>query len=409
MDCRIFSFNFSILEKPGEPEVVLRPVVTWTLNETHPDFRTPGQTTPAPILTSTRYSPKVTDLRKAMDTSVTETLAVPWEVQYFFAIGPYRTESVKTRIFNFDFVREVGRHELLEVPDGLHCAEYYNKKVTKPAVAKIKAFRYSARVWNTVTKQHSLIKGQIDVSKKLWRFEYTPWSANDQKSRKRNDVKPLTIIVDALNDCVFKITKKSIDCQIIHLDSLPFDLQMIIEPTKIKTMTTNTFFYGSYESSSLNYTKFTYRGGVPCHLWTMDRIGWPPGFSHIRTRWQWCFVNKDLYEPSYKSTSSYPVSLDIYVLEALHKWGKIDHRQGHTYSFQFYDVNTALDDFEQTQGFDTSPCFKMEERKTLHFTLDSHVPPDITRESSFLRNFYNVIMNFGSEWIPYLYVNHFQV
>ncbi|XP_040079572.1 uncharacterized protein LOC120851086, partial [Ixodes scapularis] len=307
------------------------------------------------------------------------------------------------------FIREVGRHDILEVPEGLHCADYYKKNVTKPVVVNIKSFRYSARVWNTVTRQHSLIKGRIDVNKKLWRLEYTPWNTNDSKSRKRKDLKPLTIIVDASNDCVFKISKESADCQIIQLDSLPFDLQMIIEPSQIKTMTANTFFYGPYESSSLNYTTFTYRGGVPCHLWTVDRLGWPPGFSHIRTRWQWCFVNKDLYGPSYKSSSSYPVSLDIYILEALQKWGKIDHRQGHTYSFQFYDVNTALDDFEQTQGFDTSPCFKMEERRTLHFTLDPHPSPEITRESSFLRTFYNVIINFGNEWIPYLYVNPFQV
>lgn len=50
-----------------------------------------------------------------MDTLVTETLAVPWEVHHSFDIGPYKKESVTTRIFNFDFIREVGRHELLEV------------------------------------------------------------------------------------------------------------------------------------------------------------------------------------------------------------------------------------------------------------------------------------------------------
>lgn len=30
MYSRVFGFNFSMLEKPGEPEVFLRPVVTWT-------------------------------------------------------------------------------------------------------------------------------------------------------------------------------------------------------------------------------------------------------------------------------------------------------------------------------------------------------------------------------------------
>ncbi|XP_040073443.1 uncharacterized protein LOC120845946 [Ixodes scapularis] len=410
MSSRVFGFNFSMFEKPGAPEVFLRPVVIWTLNETHPDLKTPGQTTPAPILTSTRFPSDITDLKKAMDTSATETLAVPWEVHYSFAIGPNRKETMKTRIFNFDFIREVGRHEILEVPDGLYCADYYRKNVTKPAVTNIKAFRYSARVWNTATRQHSLIKGQFDVIKKVWRFEYTPWNTNDPKSRKRKDLETLTIIVDALNERVFEISKESSVCRIISLESLPFDLQMIIEPNKIKTMTANTFFYGPHQSSSLNYAKFTYRGGVPCHLWSMDRLGWPPGFSHIRTRWQWCFVNKDFYDPSYQSDSSYPVSLDIYILEALHKWGKIDHRQGHVFSFQFYDVNTALDAFEQTRGFDTSPCFKMNERKTLHLTLASYVPPDITRKSQFLYNFYNSIVIFGGNLKNlYLYLNHFQV
>uniref|UniRef100_A0A6B0VDU0 Putative secreted protein n=1 Tax=Ixodes ricinus TaxID=34613 RepID=A0A6B0VDU0_IXORI len=410
MSCRVFGFNFSTFEKPGAPEVFLRPVVIWTLNETHPELTTPGQTTAAPILTSTRFPSDITDLRKAMDTSATQTLAVPWEVHYSFAIGPNKKESMKTRIFNFDFIREVGRHEMLEVPDGLYCAEYYKKNVTKPVVANIKSFRYSARVWNTVTRQHSLIKGQFDVIKKLWRFEYTPWNMNDPKSRKRKDLDPLTIIVDASNNRVFKISKESAVCQIISLGNLPFDLQMIIEPSKIKTMTAYTFFYGTHQSPPLNYVKFTYRGGVPCHLWSMDRLGWPPGFSHIRTRWQWCFVNKDFYDPSYESDFSYPVSLDIYILEALHKWGKIDHRQGHTFSFQFYDVNTALDAFEQTRGFDTSPCFKMNERKTLHLTLASYVPPEITRKPQFLHNFYNAIVIFGGSLKNlYLYVNHFQV
>ncbi|CAN7980386.1 unnamed protein product [Ixodes pacificus] len=369
MDCRVFGFNFSTLETGGAPEVFLRPTVTWTLNETLPEYTTPGQTTPAPTSTSTRPPPDITDLRTAMDTSVTATLAVPWEVHYIFNTGPYKKETMTTRIFNIDFIPEVGRHELLEIPDGVECADYYNKDVRGPVLANIKSFRYSARVWNTATKQHSVIKGQIDFNKKLWSLEYTPLYANDPKSRKRKDVKPLTIILDASSDRVFKISKESTDCKIIPVADLPFDLQMIIEPNKITTMSARYFFYGPDNSSKLTYTKFTHRGGVPCHLWTMDRLGWPPGFSHIRTRWQWCFVDQKFYGSSYPNISSYPISLDIYVLEALHTWGKIDHRQGHTFSFQFYDVNTALDAFEQTQGFDTSPCFKMEERKTLHLTL----------------------------------------
>uniref|UniRef100_A0A6B0VFA1 Putative secreted protein n=1 Tax=Ixodes ricinus TaxID=34613 RepID=A0A6B0VFA1_IXORI len=409
MNCRVFGFNFSTLERGGAPEVFLRPTMTWTLNETLPEYTTPGQTAPAPTSTSTRPPPGITDLKTAMGTSITATLAVPWEVHYIFNTGPYQKETMTTRIFNIDFIPEVGRHELLEIPDGVECADYYNREVKNPVLANIKAFRYSAQVWNTETKQHSVIKGQIDVNKRLWRLEYTPWYTNDRKSRKRKDVKPLTIILDASSDRVFKISKEGAACEIIPVGDLPFDLQMIIEPNKIMNMTTKTFFYGPDQSSKLTYTKFTYRGGVPCHLWTTDRFGWPPGFSHIRTRWQWCFVNLELYNPSYQSKSSYPVSLDIYILEALHTWGKIDHRQGHVFSFKFYDVNTALDAFEQTQGFDTSHCFKMDERKTLHLTLKSYVSPDITRESQFLRNFYDEIVKFGAITNPYLYVNYFQV
>uniref|UniRef100_V5GIY5 Putative secreted protein n=1 Tax=Ixodes ricinus TaxID=34613 RepID=V5GIY5_IXORI len=65
MYCRVFGFNFSMLEKPGEPEVFLRPVVAWTLNETLPELTTPGQTTPAPVFTSTRSSSKITKLKKS--------------------------------------------------------------------------------------------------------------------------------------------------------------------------------------------------------------------------------------------------------------------------------------------------------------------------------------------------------
>lgn len=60
-------------------------------------------------------------------------------------------------------------------------------------------------------------------------------------------------------DRVLKISKESLDCQIIPVSNLPFDLQMIIEPKEIKTMTAKTFFFGPDPSPKLTYTKFVRR------------------------------------------------------------------------------------------------------------------------------------------------------
>uniref|UniRef100_A0A147BFA1 Putative secreted protein n=1 Tax=Ixodes ricinus TaxID=34613 RepID=A0A147BFA1_IXORI len=301
MNCRMFQLNIS------DPiQRYIRPVVYWTLNETikydDTDRRTAPTTTTTrrPQVKTSRPPPGITDLRSAMKIPINSTLAVPWMVHYINDFSPYKTEAITTRIFNIDYIRQSTVNNLLEIPDGVYCpGNYFRRWVSQPRYSTIKIFHYSARVWNSKTKLFSVIKGWIDVGNRLFRLDYTPWLSKDRE--------PVTIIaVDTKNnkdvginrtsyDRVYKISNQGSKCQAIKIKKLKFDPQMILVPSYISSMTPKTFFTGPVQSANLSYTKVTFKGGVPCHLWSMLRSDWPPGLQYVQSLWQWCFVNKDFF------------------------------------------------------------------------------------------------------------------
>uniref|UniRef100_V5H9S4 Putative secreted protein n=1 Tax=Ixodes ricinus TaxID=34613 RepID=V5H9S4_IXORI len=291
MYCRVFEMNIS------DPiERYIRPVVYWTLNETlnYDDTIPKPVTTPRPLDPASRPPPGITDLRSAMKIPINRTLAVPWMVYYLNEFSSHMTEAITMRIFNIDYIRQSTVNNLLEIPDGVYCpGGYYRRWLSQPLYSNTKIFHYSARFWNSKTKSFSVIKGWIDVYKRLFRLDYTPWLSKDRE--------PITIIaVDTMNkgvayDRVYKISSQGSVCQAIRIKKLKFDPQMILIPSYISSMTPKTFFTGPVQSARLNYTKVTFKGGVPCHLWSMLRSDWPPGLKYVQSLWQWCFVNKDFF------------------------------------------------------------------------------------------------------------------
>ncbi|XP_040063899.1 uncharacterized protein LOC120838176 [Ixodes scapularis] len=409
MYCRVFEMNIS------DPiQRYIRPVVYWTLNETlHFDdsgnVKVPTTTTPSPLqYTESRPAPEITDLRSAMKIPRNRTLAVPWMVYYINDFSSYKTEEMTTRIFNFNYIRQPTVNNLLEIPDGVYCpGGYFRRGLSQPIYSNIKVFQYSARVWNSKTKSSSVIKGWIDVYNRLFRLDYTPWLSKDRE--------PVTIIaVDTKNtnvayDRVYKISKQGSECRAIKIKKLKFDPQMILVPSYISSMTPKTFFTGPVESARLNYTKVTFKAGVPCHLWSMLRSDWPPGLKYVQSLWQWCFVNKDFFAEASNINSSQMISLDITIKDLYDRKNK-DYTIGQTFSFHFYGVNTTMDKLSETEGFVPRACCNNNDTRQLRLHIEQKPPTgELLKNPDFLYAAWNAVRRVGSIQNPHLRIDNFKV
>ncbi|CAN8017979.1 unnamed protein product, partial [Ixodes persulcatus] len=412
VNCRVFELNIS-----DPKQRYIRPVVYWNLNETLKydeagNIIPTNATTRRPQDTTSRPPPGIADLRSAMNIPINRTLAVPWMVYYINEFSPYKTEAITTRIFNIDYINQSTVNNLLEIPDGVYCpGGYYRRWLSQPIYTNIKIFHYSARVWNSKTKSISVIKGWIDVYKRLFRLDYTPWLSKDRE--------PVTIIaVDTKNtngrinqtsyNRVYKISKQGSVCQAMKIKKLKFDPQMILIPSQISSMTPKTFFTGPVESARLNYTKVTFKGGVPCHLWSMLRSDWPPGLKYVQSLWQWCFVNKDFFANSTQITSSQMVSLDI-TIEDLYDRKNKDYEIGQTFSFYFYGVNTKMDNLSETEGFVPRACCKKNDTRQLRLHIaQKSLPPELLRNPDLLYNAWEAVGRVGSIPNPRLRIANFK-
>uniref|UniRef100_A0A6B0VEW7 Putative secreted protein n=1 Tax=Ixodes ricinus TaxID=34613 RepID=A0A6B0VEW7_IXORI len=381
MSCRTFDLDIRDAEKQ-----YIRPVITWTLNETLKDNSSSSTTAQPPQVTSSRPPLGIKDLKSAMYTPINETLAVPWEVSYTIELGTHKSESMTMRIFSIDFIRQSSVNKLLEIPDGVSCpGNYYKKWLPQPIFWNMRVFCYSARVWNSKTKKVSVIKGWLDVDKRISRLDYTPWLSKGAE--------PITVIVvntttkNSAYDRVYRISKGGSVCEAMRIKDLEFDPQMILKPTDMSSMTTKTFFMGRTEVARLNYTKVTFKGGIPCHLWSMRRDDWPPGPTYVVTLWQWCFINKDFFTQDSKTISSQLVSLDITIEELYYKKSDKhkDYEIGQTFSFYFYNVNSNMDKLTETKGFAPTACGDKNDTRKLRLRLtETSLPMELLREPDFL-------------------------
>uniref|UniRef100_A0A6B0VDH8 LolA-like domain-containing protein n=1 Tax=Ixodes ricinus TaxID=34613 RepID=A0A6B0VDH8_IXORI len=413
MYCRVFEMNIT-----DPKQQYIRPVMYWTLNETlnfdnTSNVKVPKTTTtPPPQVTEPRPPPEITDLRSAMKIPRNRTLAVPWMVKYKNDLEPYKTEEMTTRIFNIDYIRQSTVNNLLEIPDGVYCPGNYDKKwPSQPIYSNIKVFHYSARVWNSKTKSTSVIKGWIDVKNRLFRLDYTPWLSKDRG--------PVTIIaVDTKSndvginktsyDRVYKISSQGSACRAMKIKKLKYDPQMILIPSHISSMTPKTFFTGPVESAKLNYTKVTFKGGVPCHLWSMLRRDWPPGLQYVQSLWQWCFVNKNFFADPIPINSSQMVSLDITIQDLYDRKNK-DYEIGQTFSFYFYGVNMTLDKLSETEGFVPKACCKTNNTGQLRLHIKQKtLTPELLRKPDFLYNAWEAVGRVGSIPNPRLRIADFK-
>ncbi|CAN7940158.1 unnamed protein product, partial [Ixodes pacificus] len=382
MYCRVFDLNIS-----DPQERYIRPVIYWTLNETVPDDTNtvPATTTPPPQ--ASRPPPGITDLRSAMNIPSVGTLAVPWMVHYLIDVASYTTEAMTMRIFNIDYIRQSSVNELLEIPDGVYCpGNYFRKWLPRPIYNNIKVLRYSAQVWNSKTNTFSVIKAWLDVYKRLFRLDYTPWFSKDAEQVTIIAVDTKIKDTPAYNR-VYKISRGGTKCKAMKISKLQFDPQMILLPTDISYLTTKTFFTGRKDDAQLTYTKVIFKRGIPCHLWSMKRTDWPPGLTYVVSLWQWCFINKDFFTDPSEAISSQLVSLDIIIEDVYYKRSE-KHRpyeNGQTFSFYFYNVNSNMNKLSETEGFAPTACCQKNDRRQLRIRLfQKSLPAELLREPDFL-------------------------
>uniref|UniRef100_A0A147BEW3 Putative secreted protein n=1 Tax=Ixodes ricinus TaxID=34613 RepID=A0A147BEW3_IXORI len=407
MYCRVFDLNIT-----DPQERYIRPVIYWTLNETVPDDTdtAPATTTPAPQAQASRPPPGITDLRSAMNTRSVGTLAVPWMVYYTIDVSPYTTEAMTMRIFNIDYIRQSSVNELLEIPDGVYCpGNYFRKWLPHPVYNSIKVLCYSAQVWNSKTKTFSVIKAWLDVYKRLFRLDYTPWFSKDPE--------PVTIIaVDTMTkntsyNRVYKISRGGTKCKAIKISKLQFDPQMILLPSDISHLTTKTFFTGRKDDARLIYTKVIFKRGIPCHLWSMKRTDWPPGLTYVVSLWQWCFINKEFFTDPSKNISSQLVSLDIIIEDVYYKRSEKyrPYEIGQTFSFYFYNVNSNMNKLSETEGFAPTACYKNNDRKQLRIRLSNEsLSAELLRKPDFLFEAWSSVRKTGGILNPRLHITDFK-
>ncbi|CAN7937343.1 unnamed protein product, partial [Ixodes hexagonus] len=407
MYCRVFDLDINDTQR------YIRPVVTWTVNETVyvKDDGTIGTHTSTPKETPSRPPPGIKDLRTAMYTPRNGTLAVPWEVKYLIEVRKHETETMTNRIFNIDYISQPSVSELLEIPDGVYCpGNYYRRWLSRPVFSNIKVMRYSARVWNSKTKKFSLIQGWLDVYKRLFRLDYRPWLSKDGK--------PLTIIAVDTNTTkipaynrVYEISEEGTLCKAKQIDQLDFDPQMILKPSEISSLTTKTFFIGNTEDARLNYTKVVFKQGIPCHLWSIERKDWPPGPAYVESLWQWCFITKEFFADPSKAKSSQIVSLDITIVDLYYSRRQRNKvfEIGQTFSFFFYDVNTNMDKLSETEGFAPTACCEKNDTRNLRLYFnETTLSAILLRDPDFLFAAWSAVGQLGAIPNPRLHIINFK-
>ncbi|XP_029842344.2 uncharacterized protein LOC115325771 [Ixodes scapularis] len=405
MYCRVFDLNIT-----DPQERYIRPVVYWTLNETVPDdpYAVPVTATPPPQ--ASRPPSGITNLRSAMNIPSVRTLAVPWRVYYIIEAAPYTTEAMTMRIFNIDYIRQSSVNDLLEIPDRVYCpGNYFKRWLPHPIYNNIKVLHYSAQVWNSKTKKFSVIKAWLDVYKRLFRLDYTPWFSKNPE--------PVTIIAvdtvtkDTAYNRVYKISSGGSKCKAKKISKLQFDPQMILLPSDISHLTTKTFFTGRRDDARLTYTKVIFKRGIPCHLWSMKRTDWPPGLTYVVSLWQWCFINKEFFTDPSKIISSQLVSLDIIIEDVYYKKSEKyrPYENGQTFSFYFYNVNSNMNKLSETEGFAPTACYNTSDRKHLRIRLSREsLSAEQLREPDFLFAAWSSVGKTGSISNPRLRITDFK-
>ncbi|XP_077510579.1 uncharacterized protein LOC144121307 [Amblyomma americanum] len=378
----------------GRSEDNVGAVLKWTLNREYVpkdyydyngDMGSPATTTqrtapvPDPPISSYLWPPKrFLDVNSAMSAPLNSTPPIFWEGSLrMVQAGSYVEPTITTRVFDFDYIKHPIHHDLLQIPDGVRCGGYWNPDLRRPIYSALRQFSFSAVTWTNKKKHHRRISGWVDANQQLYRLDYTPWSGGRAS-------KYHTLIISGREDAAYKIPHETgRPCQLMPIKQISFDPQMIIDPQEVKKLTAKTFFTGPDQTKSLDYKKPAFRAGIPCHIWDVVREDWPPGTSHVKTLWEWCFVDMTKYSNEEKTLQV--ISLDIHVLEAPDGLAQDaeDLAAGDTYFFRFFHFNKTSPGAVEITSFFTNRCYPRSNWMKVRFTVNETIPAEVLRDPAF--------------------------